>query len=101
MKKIIDGKLFSTETASCVGSDQFFYPGDVEYWREELYRKKNGEYFLHGEGGANTIYANWVGPDERSGGENIVQMDVDEAKEWAEKHIDADAYIAEFGEPEE
>ena len=101
MKKIIDGKLFNTETASCVGSDQYSYPRDFNYWREELYRKKNGEYFLHAEGGANTCYSRSVGTNEWSGGATIVPMDVDEAKEWAEKRLDADTYIAEFGEPEE
>lgn len=101
MKKIIDGRLFSTEKAICVGAYQYSYHGDFNYWREELYRKKNGEYFLYGEGGPNTGYSRSVGPNEWSGGESIVRMDVDKAKEWAEEYLDADTYIAEFGEPEE
>lgn len=101
MKKIINGKLYNTETASCVGSYQYSYPGDFGYWYEALYKKKSGEYFLHGEGGANSKYMREVGQNEWSGGEVINRLTVDEAKEWAEQYISADEYIAEFGEPKE
>ena len=101
MKKIINGKLFNTETAKCIGCYQYSYPGDFHYCREALYRKRSGEYFLHGEGGPNSIYQKDLGSNQWSGGESISPMSADEAKEWAEENLDADDYIAEFGEPEE
>lgn len=101
MKKIINGKLYNTETATCVGFGQYSEPKDYEYWREELYRKKNGEYFLYGEGGPYSRYSRTVGLAEWSSGKTIRLMDVSEAKKWAEMYLDGEAYIAEFGEPEE
>lgn len=101
MKEIINGKMYNTETAKCVGSDQYLYPGELYYCRETLYRKKNGEYFLHGEGGPASQYSVEVSPNNWSSGKRIIPMDIDEAKEWAEKNIDTDEYVAEFGEPEE
>lgn len=101
MKKIINGKLYNTETAKCVGSDRYSYPRDFHYWCETLYRKKGGDYFLHGEGGPASKYAEKVDSNGWSGGESIIPMNIDEAKKWAEVHLDVDEYIEEFGEPEE
>ena len=101
MKKIIDGKLYNTETATHLGS---YWNGlskrDFRYCEETLYRKKNGEYFCHGSGGAMTCYASRHG-DTRSEGEMIVPMTEAEAKRWAEDYLTVEEYIAAFGEPEE
>jgi hypothetical protein len=54
MRKIIDGKLYDTDKAKRVGgpwSPAGFGPGDFDWCEEALYRKRTGEYFLHGEGG--------------------------------------------------
>ncbi len=101
MKKIIAGKKYDTETAKEVGywSNNYSY-SDFSYCEEKLFRKRNGEYFLYGSGGAMTIYAECC-CDGRCGGSNIIPMTVDEAKQWAEEHIDVDEYEAEFGEVEE
>ena len=48
MKKIINGKLYDTDTAkevfaiSCGNG-----PSDFHYYAEQLYRKRTGEYFLY------------------------------------------------------
>lgn len=101
MKKVILGKLYDTETAEYIGSYQYSKPNDFEYEREVLYKKKTGEYFLYGEGGPKSKYVKVVGQNEWSGGEKIIPMDVESAKEWAEEHLDGDAYIAAFGDVEE
>ena len=85
MRKIIGGKKYDTETATCVGSDSYSYPGDFGYWEECLYRKNNGEFFLHGEGGPMTKYAVDISTNETSGSSRITPMSIEEAKEWAEK----------------
>ena len=58
MKKIIDNKVYDTNTATLIGSkDNGISPASFAYCRESLYRKRTGEYFKHGEGGANSKYA--------------------------------------------
>jgi hypothetical protein len=65
---------------------------------ETLYRKKTGEFFLHGEGGPMTKYARAVEQNSWSGGERIMPMTFAEARAWAEEHLEADEYEAVFGE---
>lgn len=102
MKKIINGKMYNTETAKEMGSHWNGYPrSDFNYCEETLYRKKTGEYFLYGDGGAATCYSYSVGQNCRSGGEDIVPLTEEEAKTWAERSLDADEYIEIFGEVEE
>lgn len=98
MKRIIDGHKYDTETAREVGSwmsgDD---PRDFDWESGVLYRTKAGLYFIHGSGGAMTRYA-----EQRiggwAGGEAITPVSADEARQWAEEHLDADEYEAEFGE---
>lgn len=98
MKKIINGKLYDTETAKEVGLRAHGEgPRDFHYFVERLYRKRTGEYFLHGEGGPMTQYARTIGQNQWSGGEKIMPLDYQTAREWAEKHMDADDYMEEFG----
>ena len=101
MKKIINGKRYDTETATLIGSAGYSYPRDFEYWAEELYRKKTGEFFLYGEGGAKSRYSRRTGQNEWSGGEEIRPLSLKEAQEWAEEHLDADKYEEIFGKIEE
>lgn len=101
MKRIIKGKLYNTETATSIGSYQYSYPRDFHYLREELYQKNNGEFFLSGEGGPLSKYREQVDSGGWTSGEAIIPLDVEEAKEWGEAHLDVEDYIAVFGEPEE
>lgn len=104
MKRIIGGRVYDTETARQVGepwSPAGVCPSDFDWLEETLYRKRTGEYFLHGRGGARTKYAEPYGQSGWTGGERIMPMAYDEAREWAEAHLDADEYIAAFGDPGE
>ena len=101
MKAIKNKKTYDTETATKIGGNGYGYPRDFRYWYEALYRKKNGEYFLSGEGGPLSKYAVSTGTSETSGSETIIPMTPDEARDWAEVNLDADDYIAAFGTPEE
>lgn len=87
MKKIIRGRKYDTETARKVGckTEQAQY-GDVDY---ALYRKRTGEYFVHAEFSYMLDDGN---PDY------IKPLSADEANEWAQEHLNADVYEAEFGE---
>lgn len=102
MKKIINGKMYNTETAKVVGSwsNNYSYR-DFSYCEETLYLKKTGEYFLHGVGGAMSKYSQSCGQNAWSGGKEIIPMTETEAKKWAERHLTTDEYQEIFGEVEE
>lgn len=101
MKKIIKNKVYDTNTAQKLGDwNNGHYTSDFRYCAETLYRKRTGEFFLHGEGHAMSKYASHSG-DSSGWGEKIIPMSYEEAQKWAEKHLDADDYISIFGEPVE
>lgn len=101
MKKIINGKMYNTETAKCLARyDNNLPVDDFCHCAEDLYIKKTGEYFLHGYGGARSEYGMRRG-DYICWGDTIIPMTESEAKQWAEEHIDADHYGIIFGTPEE
>ena len=99
MKFIKHGIMYNTETAECLGSWSM-YPNSSNYRKEALYRKTNGEYFLHCEGGPKSIYGEVYG-DRGTDGEVIIPYTYREACEWAEHHLDPDDYEAIFGEVSE
>lgn len=101
MKKIINGKKYNTETAQKMGGrDNGYAVNDFNYMIETLYRKKTGEFFLHGEGGGLSRYASAYG-DSMGWGEQIIPLTEKEAEEWAEDRLKVDEYEAIFGEVKE
>ena len=100
MKFIRNGVKYDTETAERLGSWST-YPNSFNYRKETLYRKTNGEYFLHCEGGPNSIYAEVCEVNTTRGGEVIIPYTYREACEWAEHHLDPEDYEAIFGEVSE
>lgn len=102
MKKIIGGKMYDTDTAKECGT--WANAGswrDFNHMVETLYRKRTGEFFLFGEGGPMTKYAESCGQNSWSGGSRIIPLSVESARKWAEEHLDADEYAAIFGVPSE
>lgn len=102
MKKIISGKVYDTSTAQEMA--RYSNGGtwrDFEHFEETLYRKKTGEFFLCGEGGPMTRYAEATGQNSWSGGSRIMPMTYQEATAWAEEHLDGDEYEEIFGEVDE
>lgn len=101
MKKVINKKMYNTETATEVASyDNGYGCDDFYHVGEELYLKKTGEFFLYGHGGAMTDYGKPCG-NGRSGGSSIIPMTENQAKEWVLNHCDVDTYVTLFGEVEE
>lgn len=102
MKKMINGKKYDTSTAERTGSwSNGMSSSDFGYCCEELYRKKTGEFFLHGEGGPRSRYARLCGNNEWGCGEAIIPLTYEAARKWAEEHLSAEQYDAIFGEVEE
>ena len=97
MKKIINGKVYDTSSAKEIGHYENGLPTDFDYIEEVLYRKRTGEFFLHGFGGARTKYATSIGGNSWASGEKILPVSYEEARQWAEEHLDAETYEAAFG----
>lgn len=97
MKKIINGKVYNTETARKVAEHEHSYRTEFDWCDEALYCKRTGEYFLAGRGHAQSRYACQVEQNCWAPGEGIIPLTYAEAKEWGEAHMDAEDYEAEFG----
>lgn len=101
MKKIINGRRYDTDTAQKIAEwDNGLPGGDLDYISESLYQKRTGEFFLHGDGGARS-WAAVPDYDAMAPGERIRPLSEEEAREWCERHLDADMCEAIWGEPEE
>lgn len=99
MKKIINNKVYDTNTAQKLGEwDNGHCTNEFAYCAETLYRKRTGEYFLFGEGHAMSKYASHSG-NNSGWGEKIIPLSYEEAQQWAKGHLEADDYIRIFGEP--
>ena len=101
MKKIINGRRYDTDTAKEVACDSYSNRSDFAYWKETLYRKNTGEFFLHGVGGPMSRYAESAGQNQWSGGQKIIPLTLEAAQKWAEEHLDAAEYEQIFGAVEE
>ena len=101
MRKVINGRTYNTETSKKIGNwDNGIYGSDFKSCEENLYKNTKGAYFLVGEGGPMSKYAVSYG-NETSGSKELIPMTTTEAQEWAEEHLTAEEYEAEFGPQEE
>lgn len=91
MRKIIQNKVYDTETAELVAS----YHDNT--CAERLYRKRTGEFFIHGRGNSNSDdYAVWRG-NSVTGSEQIKPLTPKRAMAWAAKHLNRQQYDDIFG----
>lgn len=104
MRKIIEGRLYDTDTAKMIGEpwspDGIGYD-DFDWCEETLYRKRTGEYFLYGEGGPKTRYARPYGQSGWQCGDRIMPLSYEDACDWAEGHLSTEDYEREFGTPDD
>lgn len=99
MKKILNGKMYNTDTAKLC-SDYSNDRSDFGHVYEKLYRKKTGEFFLYGIGGPMTRYAVQCG-NTTTGSEQIIPYTEKQAKEWMEKYASVEEYESVFGKVSE
>jgi hypothetical protein len=58
MKRVINGKLYNTETAEAVFENESrHYRSDFKWFEETLYKTKKGAWFIAGEGGPMSHYS--------------------------------------------
>jgi len=98
MKKVINGKVYNTETATQIANwDNGIYGSDFHACEETLYVTSKGAYFVHGDGGPATRWARPVGSNGRCGGSGIEVLSQREALQWCENHaVDADVISEHF-----
>lgn len=88
MKKIINGKVYDTNTAKEICcKEPIEYQNDLYYSCKTLYRKKTGEFFFN-------IFSN-------QSGNKIEPISFNDAKSFVEEYGTAEQYEALFGEPDE
>lgn len=82
MKKIVNGKMYNTETAELVEEyNNGLSSSDVKHIREELYKTRKSVYFLYAEGGALTCYSESNGKTSW-GAATIIPLDDSETFDW-------------------
>ncbi len=105
MNKTINNKRYDTDTAKYIADtgslEQGIGPSDFNFWSETLYQKRTGEFFLYGEGGPLSKYSQPYENNGSQSGAKIIPLTIDQAKQWAEKAMDADDYEKAFGPVEE
>lgn len=95
MRQIIEGKVYDTSTASPLGeASSHLFTSDFGWWSEELYRTRNGRFFLAGEGNAASSWSEPAPGGGRMPGAGIRAMSEAEAQEWAERYLSAEEYEA-------
>lgn len=96
MKQIIGGKRYNTETATKIGEASRGYGGDHARFECGLYKTRTGNYFLAGEGGPASMFAESVG-NASIGGSGIIPLEEADALEFAERYFDAETIEEYFG----
>jgi hypothetical protein len=97
MKKVIDGKLYNTDTAQEIAEDHHGYTSDFHHWSETLYQTRKGSWFLYGEGGALSQYSVSVAGYSGGAGDAFIPFTAGEALNWLEQHASADVVLEHFG----
>jgi len=98
MKKVINGKIYNTETAKLIADwNNRCNANDFHVCEESLYKTKKGQFFIQGSGGAMSKYARPCGANSVGGSCDIELLNEAEALDWCEIHnIDADIITENF-----
>lgn len=96
MKMTIDAINYDTQTATLVARFSNEGGSALRALVEKLYLSPNGRWFLHGEGGASTEYAQHHA-DCITAGERITPMTEEEALDWCELNLAQVAIERHFG----
>ena len=86
MKKVLNGRLYDTETSTLIAKCAPVSPFDLDSNWEELYRKTNNEFLLYNE---REPYSKCDGlVDGKCVAEGDLQvLSADEARQWLEKTV--------------
>lgn len=92
MIRIVNGKRYNTDTAEllCNISRGSYSRSDFQYDNTDLYVTQNGNFFISGEGGARSRWAQSV-PNGSTGGSGLRPID----------KADARSLLEQYGSPEQ
>ena len=85
MKRVVDGKVYDTDTAKLVYEYSRGFSGVARFIYEGLYKTKLGRFFIEYSGGPYSVYGECEGSTV-SGSSGIRVVDADEAMKWCERH---------------
>jgi hypothetical protein len=96
-KEVLGGKRFDTETADfiCDVSSEGPSPTDFKFWHGGLYKTAKGAYFINGSGGPLTMFRTPADGGGFGGGNGIRVLDMEQARNYAERTLSADE-VAQF-----
>lgn len=100
MRKIIDGIRYDTNKAIEIGEYSSPHPvSDFQWWQAMLYRTpRSGRYFLAGEGGPMTSFAQPSALGGMSYGNKVTPLSRQDALAWVEQYLDSEVVEAEFSD---
>lgn len=101
MRKIIDERLYDTETAEEIGSWGRGVPFEEDYESHVLYRKSNGEFFLLNEISNESRVWAYVRQDRLDKSWQIEKISTLEARRLVAERLDTSIYEELFGLPPE
>ena len=101
MRMVLSNRVYDTDKARLVGEWVDIDPRGASRFVERLYRKRNGEHFLHGSGDPCARQSALPGRPTWRGSEWIQPLDYETGRRWAEGHLAREEYEAAFGTPAE
>tara|TARA_Y100000310_G_C20541072_1_gene743324 strand:- start:338 stop:649 length:312 start_codon:yes stop_codon:yes gene_type:complete len=84
MKRIVDGLVYDTETATKVAEWRTGYGRAFYAFDEAIFVTKNGRWFRAGHGGPKTVYRQQAGVNTYSSGWGLIPLTDDEALQLLE-----------------
>lgn len=101
MKKVINGKVYDTNTATQIAYWESGSKTSPSWYEETLFRKRNGEMFLFGRGYATSPYAQRNPDGNLSVGSAIRPISWEDAQLWAKDKLDDVDFDKLFGEEDD
>lgn len=101
MKKVINGKVYDTNTATQIAYWESGSKTSPSWYEETLFRKRNGEMFLFGRGYATSPYAQRNPDGNLSVGSVIRPISWEDAQLWAKDKLDDVDFDKLFGEEDD
>lgn len=91
MKRTINGEVYNTEKGSIKLTEKICKNEDTPKWQcETLYMRDDGKYFLYGEGGFKSPYADDLGENGKQDGDKIMPLEEEQAKNWVKENKSED-----------
>ena len=99
MERIIEGKRYDTEKATCVAEWSNGYGvTDFKHCEKALYRTDRGSWFVAGEGGAQSEFAESCGDNSWCGGRGLYPVSPEEAQGLLERWNEVEALETHFAD---